>query len=242
MSPGLPFARSVLYPLFFIVAFVTFALAAGLTGKSISDYNVYSPPVIALLTIVLLSLFVIMPLHFIFHRRPSTSGIASVWVELLVLSIFCVGYIGAAGAMAASLGIGYYCHLVEVDYYTGYYYNVNDGECGIVEGLDFMTWFAAAVLLDLIIVIFRSSVQQQKKGNKNVWTEQFGLTPTTPNTTPVVPNHEVYQEDGPQVYYPIPLQSETLFDIPARNGQFPRGHGSYQESVGTGSYGRHSNV
>lgn len=238
MHQGITLARSIFYQFFFFLAFVTFGLASGLTGKSISDYNVYSPPVIALLSIALLSLLVIIPLHLIFHRRPSASGIASVWVELLILSIFCVGYIGSAGATAANLGIGYYCHLFAVDYYTDYFYNVDDGECAIMDGLDAIAWLTAVLLLALIILVVVSSVQQQNRGNEDVWTTQFGYatTQTSPKVTQVIPVPEVYQPGGPQVYHPVPLKSSP----PSKEGQvpYPHGHGVYPHAIaGTDNYG-----
>lgn len=197
--------------------------------------------------------------HLIFHRRPSASGIASVWVELLILSIFCVGYIGSAGATAANLGIGYYCHLFAVDYYTDYFYNVDDGECAIMDGLDAIAWLTAVrsfflsgtstlsfpaksslqiVLLALIILVVVSSVQQQNRGNEDVWTTQFGYatTQTSPKVTQVIPVPEVYQPGGPQVYHPVPLKSSP----PSKEGQvpYPHGHGVYPHAIaGTDNYG-----
>ncbi|KAI5480802.1 hypothetical protein MNV49_007212 [Pseudohyphozyma bogoriensis] len=68
--------RTILYAVFLLWALLTFVLAAALIGKTEKA--------------------VVAPLHFLFHRRATASILAVFWVELAVVGVLWMLYLGGS--------------------------------------------------------------------------------------------------------------------------------------------------
>ncbi|KAM0791309.1 hypothetical protein ACM66B_005781 [Microbotryomycetes sp. NB124-2] len=96
---ALAMTRTVLYAVLIVSSFLSWVLAAAFVGQS-AFY--YASPVVVLVA-GLIAFLVLPPLHFLIHRRNTASILGSVGVEVVILFVLWMLFVGGAGGMADRL-------------------------------------------------------------------------------------------------------------------------------------------
>lgn len=167
MEIAFTYIRTILYSVFLLWALLVFILAAALTGELEHDFNTYYKAGVELLVASILS-FLVIPLHLLYHRRPTTSVFGSLWVEIAFLSVLFLLYLGGAAAAADQLDSAW-CDALKL-LFGGL------SECATSDALQAFAWLAWITLLVLISFLVVTAVLEFRNGRESVWTEQYALT------------------------------------------------------------------
>ncbi|KAK4056716.1 hypothetical protein OIO90_002268 [Microbotryomycetes sp. JL221] len=95
----LALSRTVLYGITIFTSFLAWILAAAFTGRTPAYF---ASPVVVLVA-GLFANIVLPPLHFLIHRRSTASVLGSVGVEVGILFVLWMLFVGGAGGMADRL-------------------------------------------------------------------------------------------------------------------------------------------
>ncbi|KAM0750411.1 hypothetical protein T439DRAFT_326380 [Meredithblackwellia eburnea MCA 4105] len=164
-------ARTILYSVFLFCAFLTFILAAALTGKTESyshDFGFYTgggyyyAPAAELIAAGILALLVVGPLHFFFHRREAPSIFSTLIVEIIVVFVFWMLFLGGAAAMASQLPGLSTCSGFAI--------------CDIASALEAFAWLGWISLTALLGLLIFVTITETTKGRKTAYNERFTVT------------------------------------------------------------------
>lgn len=101
--------------------------------------------------------------HFLFHRRPSSSPLASVTTELIVLTVLFALFLGGAAATAQNIRA--------ISRVFGSYDDIFPLTAAAMA-FAWVTWFLVGVTITLVLVLASGA---QKRGGSGVWGRQLGV-------------------------------------------------------------------
>ncbi|GAA6008181.1 hypothetical protein JCM11491_001917 [Sporobolomyces phaffii] len=157
----LALARTILYSVVIFASFFSFVLSAAFIGRTNSDFESYNEGSAAVLAASLLILLSLPVLHFLFHRRGSTSIVGSLAVELALVSVLWVIMLGGAAAMSDQMrGLGgctaSLCSLARA-----------------VQAFAWIAWISLSLLLALVVTL--AVVSARAKSTDSVWTRPLDV-------------------------------------------------------------------
>ncbi|GAA5895982.1 hypothetical protein JCM6882_005579 [Rhodosporidiobolus microsporus] len=152
--------RTILYAVLAVTSILTFILSAAFVGKTEADFDGYYEASVELLVTGILAMITLPVLHFLFHRRGSTSIIGSLMVELAVVFVLWALFLGGAAAMADQLpGLS-------SSYCTGTL-------CSLGRAVEAFAWISWVCLTFLFIGLLTFGILGHTRGNGAVWTGPF---------------------------------------------------------------------
>ncbi|KAK4054520.1 hypothetical protein OIV83_001014 [Microbotryomycetes sp. JL201] len=163
LHSALALTRTVAYGVLILSSFLAWILAAAFIGQSPFYYE--SPVVV--LVAGLFAFLALPPLHFLIHRRNTASILGSVGVEVVILFVLWMLFVGGAGGMADRLpGL------------TSRFCDSN--LCGLgraTMAFAWISWICLTVLLGLALYVLISN----SRNNTAAWREPliFGNATTT---------------------------------------------------------------
>ncbi|KAM0791310.1 hypothetical protein ACM66B_005782 [Microbotryomycetes sp. NB124-2] len=174
MQLPLGLIRTILYIVFIVCSAFSFIFAAAFVGLTNSRYGYYYESSVELLVTAILALATVPMLHFVLHRQGKPSILTSAVVELSVVAVLWLLYLGGAAAMADALpGLrGSWC---------------DSSVCHVGRALQAFSWLAWIVLsfqLGLLITL----LVLNSRSDKSAWRQPFAQSTSTasnshPNTT-----------------------------------------------------------
>ncbi|GAA6028179.1 hypothetical protein JCM8097_006900 [Rhodosporidiobolus ruineniae] len=155
-------ARTILYGVLFVSSLLTFILSAAFVGKTESDIGGYYEASVELLVTGILAMVALPILHFLFHRRGSTSIVGSLLVELIVVFLLWALFLGGAAAMADQLpGLSSrWC--------TGTL-------CSLGRAVEAFAWICWVALTLLFALLLAAGILAHRNGGSGAWTGPFAL-------------------------------------------------------------------
>ncbi|GAA5874557.1 hypothetical protein JCM16303_002904 [Sporobolomyces ruberrimus] len=143
--------RTSLYSIVIVSAFFSFVLASAFIGRTNDDFGSYNESSAAVLAASLLILLTLPLLHFLFHRRRAQNIIASVLIELVVLSILWIIMLGSAAAMSDQFQGVNGCDLSLCDLSRA------------VQAFAWISWIALTLLLAIVVVTVILSARRSQE-------------------------------------------------------------------------------
>jgi len=150
--------RTILYGVTTLFAFLTFVFSAALVGWTESKFRGYYSTSVELLVAGLLGMITIPALHFVLHQHMPTHILASTMIELAVLAVFWLLFLGGAAASTGQLPDLSACHS------TG---------CSLAQAMQafgFLTWIALTFLMGGVLAF---GIIHAISGRSRVWTEEL---------------------------------------------------------------------
>jgi len=158
MHPALSIARTALYGVGTLFALLTMGLSAGAVAYTEQKTSSYYAPSAELIAAGFLGMICLPVLHFVFHMTLPMPILSSVLVEIPVLAVLWLLFIGGAGATVSQLpGL------------SGCTFTI----CQILQAMEAFAWLEWVVLTALIILVITTCFVHFFSGRKNVFLEEL---------------------------------------------------------------------
>ncbi|KAK4054519.1 hypothetical protein OIV83_001013 [Microbotryomycetes sp. JL201] len=181
MHLPLSLIRTALYIIIIICSAFSFIFAAAFVGLTNSRYGYYYEPSVELLVTAILALAALPVLHFVLHRQNKTTIITSAVVELSVVTVLWLLYLGGAAAMADSLP-----GLRSTSY-------CSTGTCHVGRALQAFSWLAW-ITLTFQLALLVTVLVLNSRSDKSAWRQPFRQsTSSAPASKPVTTDKQEQQ-------------------------------------------------
>ncbi|GAA5854427.1 hypothetical protein JCM8547_001818 [Rhodosporidiobolus lusitaniae] len=154
--------RTILYAVLALSSLLTFILAAAFVGRTEDEYGGYYRSSVELLVTGILAMIALPVLHFLFHRRGSQSIVGSLLVELVVVFVLWLLFLGGAAAMADQLpGLNSsYC---------------DTSLCSLGRAVEAFAWISWIALTLLFALLLTGGILAHRRGDSGAWSGPFSL-------------------------------------------------------------------